>query len=146
MRLPIDPTREAVFKVNLQRDGKPVEKTYQLRFALREIHRAELILGMKALKDGPGGVNKIIQTLTDGSLDKLLALFGIMAYRHRPDGIDLEELYEIAEADLDGMMAVCYHVLNITLPKPSESDPNEQPAAEPPATKTRPAKAEKTAA
>lgn len=126
MRFRHDPTVVTEYKVSLPgADGAPEERIYRLRFSIRELYRAEQILNIKALKDD--GVNKIIQTLTDGSLDKLLALFGIMAHRDRPKGIDFDELCAIAEANFDGMMRACYGVLNITLPKPEESSDPKAP-------------------
>lgn len=135
MKLPIDTTREAEFKVSLTKDGQPVEKTYRLRFAMRELYKAEQVLGIKALANGARGVNEIIQRLTDGSLDSFVFLFGVMAKRHAPAITD-EEVYDAIEADFEGAMRAVYHVLNIALPKPEEASDPKAPTTETPTEET----------
>lgn len=141
MKLPFNPTKEVEFKatvpVRVTKDGVTTitgteERTYRLRFAMRELHRAEQFYGIKALanEDGRLGVNAIIQKLTDGSLDNLLYLFGTMASRERT--IPVEEMFDVADADFNGLLSACYGLLGIVLPEPDPKGtaPTEAPPTE----------------
>ncbi len=114
----IDPTREAKLKV-----GK---KTYRLRFAVRELRHAERHLGLKALSPDGRGINRIISTFLDGSIENFLAALYIMIARDQPDITD-DLVLDIADSDFDAARTAVYTVFGLTLPEP---DPNVPPAAE----------------
>jgi hypothetical protein len=132
----LDPSREATVLVRTQVDGAEVTRAVRLRFGFKELRHAERVLGMKVLPEPERGVNKILNTLLDGTLDMFVVMLALMMQRNQP-GTDDDQALEILDgAGLPAVKAAVYEVLNLSMPEPKAADPNEQPAVMAPTTET----------
>ena len=132
MRLPFDPSREVKLQVTLRDpEGNPVPKEYRLRFGMREFLVAESRVNIKVHTNGTG-VKEIVERLTDGTLDALMAAFGLMVGRHHDD-VTNGEIWDVFDADLEGVERAVYSLLGKSLPAvdPKETPPSESPTETP---------------
>ena len=131
-----DPTREERLSVNVPGpDGTLVAKEYRLRLGMAELLVAERQMGLKQMglkisaadaSSQGGTVAAMIETFTDGTLDSLMTAFSVMVRRAHPR-LTNGEVWEVFDADLEGVQRAVYSLLGKTLP---EADPKEPPAAD----------------
>jgi hypothetical protein len=124
--LPFDPSKDERLVVRVPgADGQKIEKTYRLRFGMRELLLAEAKVGLRVRVDG-GGVEQVISVLTDGTVASTMDALSLCLGRHH-EGLTNGEMWQAFDADPEGVQRAIFSLFGKSLPE--AKDPNDQAAA-----------------